>query len=180
MDTKRIFIGTFIDHTLFQPVMPEIIESFDGVSTGKWTEIENLHYTYKFLGNVDVAKIDEIQDSLKNYLKEYESVFQIGGMGAFPNPEVPRLIFARVFNQDKSVFYYFNGIEKAMIKLGFEKERRRFVPHVTLKRLKSFTPEFPEIMDKMKDISFGLMKSYKINLIESTLTPTGPIYNIRA
>ena len=73
METKRLFLGTFVDNTLFAPVYKTMIDDFSEVCTGKWTEIENLHFTYKFLGNVDVERIPEIRNAIRPILREFKS-----------------------------------------------------------------------------------------------------------
>jgi 2'-5' RNA ligase len=178
MAFKRLFIGTFIDNTLFKPYWDELQLEFNKVLKGKWTEIENLHFTYKFLGNVDEEKIPEIKRYIYRSLKEIDSTIKIGGLGYFPLKGEPQVLFSKIHNSDKSIFSHFNNIENGLKKIGFKPESKKFFPHITLIRIKSLSSEFNEIFQEHKDLQFGLMKSFKINLIESTLTQNGPIYKI--
>lgn len=180
MAIKRLFFGTFVDNTLFNGIMDELKDSFEPFLNGKWTEQENLHFTFKFLGNVEEERIEDIIRYTKRSLKEINSSLKIAGLGHFPMKSTPQLVFARVMNRDKSVSYHFNNIEKSMVKLGFPAEKRKFFPHITLLRVKGANEGYQEIIEKYKDVQFGYMKTYKVNLIESTLTQTGPIYNIIA
>lgn len=178
METKRLFLGTFVDNTLFAPVYKTMMDDFSEVCTGKWTEIENLHFTYKFLGNVDVEKIPEIRNAIRPILREFKSVISLKGMSCFPNPSRPRTLFVKLFNQEKNIFKSFNKIERDMTNLGFPKEKNKFQPHVSVLRIKTYTPEFLDVLNKYKDIRIGLMSTFKLNLIESKLTSEGPIYNV--
>jgi 2'-5' RNA ligase len=180
MATKRLFIATFLDSSLFEFIYPEIKEDFEPVAKGKWTELENLHFTYKFLGNVEEEKIDDIKGSLDKITGEYDSYFNIKGIGAFPlnDQQNPRILYAKVFNRDRSVFGFFNMIENEMEKLGFPRERKKFLPHVTLMRIKELNKDrFRETLEAHKDTAIGIMTSYKIRLVDSKLTNEGPIYS---
>jgi len=180
MAIKRLFFGTFIDNSLFNGILDELKDSFEPIMTGKWTEQNNLHFTYKFLGNVEEERIDDIVRFRKRSLNDINSTLKIAGIGQFPLSSKPQLIFARISNRDKSVGYHFNNIERSMVKLGFAAEKRKFFPHITLLRVKNSSEEYQDIMEKYREVQFGYMKTYRVNLIESTLTQTGPIYNIIA
>ena len=52
MKTHRLFLGTFIDQHIFKDIYDEIYNDFDGPEGGKWVEAQNLHFTYKFIGDV--------------------------------------------------------------------------------------------------------------------------------
>ncbi len=178
METKRLFLGTFVDNTLFSPVFNNIAEDFSKVCTGKWTELENLHFTYKFLGNVEVEKIPEIYTLLRPILREFKSVISIKGMGCFPNANKPRTLFVKIFNNERNIFKSFNKIDRDMESLGFPKEKNKFQPHVSLLRIKTYTPEFINVFNNYKEINIGLMSTFRLSLIESTLTNEGPIYKV--
>ncbi|MBE2188604.1 MAG: RNA 2',3'-cyclic phosphodiesterase [Desulfobulbaceae bacterium] len=180
MAVKRLFIGTFIDYTLFEPIYNEIVDELGEVVFGKWTEINNLHFTYKFLGNIEIDKIDSLIEGLGDILKQKESPLKIRGLGCFPTANKPRIVYARVFNPDNSVINSYHIIESRMKKLGFAPEIKHFVPHVTLMRVKSHLTGFSDKLKTYNNMPIGLMPSYKISLIESTLTNKGPNYNILA
>ena len=178
METKRLFLGTFVDNTLFAPVINNIVDDFSPVCTGKWTEIENLHFTYKFLGNVDVEKIPDIIGLLKPILREFKSVLTIKGIGCFPHPNNPKTLFVKVFNNERNIFKSFNKIERDMESLGIQKEKRKFQPHVSLLRIKKYDEKFIDVLNNYKDLNIGLMNKFKIHLVESKLTNEKPIYTI--
>jgi len=61
--------------------------------------------------------------------------------------------------------------------MGF-KEDRKFVPHLTVSRVKSSLNKksLLNVLDEYKDYEFGSDMITKINFKKSTLTPEGPIY----
>lgn len=179
MKTKRIFTGTFIDKKLFETAYPELLLNFSQASKGKWVELENLHFTYKFFGDVEIEQIEALRFAMIDVLGEYQNKLVIAGLGCFPNEKRPNVLFVKVQNEDGTLIKIFNQIEDIAEKFGFEREKRHFSPHVTLQRIK-FTNNnaFKEAFAKYKDIYIGEMLSFRVNLIESELRPTGPIYSI--
>jgi len=178
MQTKRLFVGTFIDTSIIEYYYPSFKEDFDTVSTGKWVELENLHFTYKFLGDVEYDKIEFIQDSLKDLLVRYNSKIILKGLNVFPNPAMPKVLFANIYNRDNKILNIFKEIEKRVISLGFDKEKRKFRPHLTLKRIKSNKRAFGQILSEYRNIEIGNMNTFSVSLIESELTYKGPIYKV--
>lgn len=176
---KRLFLGTFVKHENLENVYSEIQNDFSKVISGKWVERENLHFTYKFLGAVEESKIKDITSVLTPYLRVYESMLEFRGLGVFPHPKNPRLLWLGLYNPDRAVFEAAMGIDEEMSKIGFPPEKRKFLPHVTLVRIKrSLSTGFLDILREYKKIEAEPMKNFSINLIESKLTPEGPIYSI--
>jgi len=178
MSKKRLFIGTFIDTSLFEPLYKEIKEDFNNACTGKWVETENLHFTYKFLGDVEEKNIPEIKESIQDFLNTYNSSLTLKGLGTFPNPNRPGVLFAKIINPDNVIKDNQRLIDIELAKFGFEKEKRKYAPHLTLRRIKTSTSYFKDILFDYQNVNMGTMTKFSINLIESRLNNQGPVYNI--
>jgi 2'-5' RNA ligase len=177
MNTKRLFIGTFIDKSLFAEHLATVQKSFEGISKGKWTESDNLHFTYIFLGEVPVNEIPEMQDALKTQLISYDSKLIIRGLGVFPGLSNPRVMFSKIENPDKLVDKKQKEIERILFHFGFKPEQKQFKAHVTLQRIKfAQNLEFRKCISDYEDFEFGTMDKFSIDLIESRLTTSGPVY----
>lgn len=178
MSSKRLFIAAFVSRFLFERQYPVLNTAFNECASGKWTEIQNLHFTFKFLGNVPEEKIPEVADLISDKLVKYESVLKFNGLGVLMRNNKPDVLYARVFSPDKGVLLNFNEIESRLTNYGFKKEKGRFIPHVTLLRIKNSNDNFAEVMEANKGLYIGKQTNYKINLVASTLTQQGPIYEI--
>ncbi|MFC2129907.1 RNA 2',3'-cyclic phosphodiesterase [Bacteroidota bacterium] len=178
MSKKRLFIGTFIDTSLLESLYKEIKEDFNNACTGKWVETENLHFTYKFLGAVEENNIPEITESIRDFLKTYYSNLTLKDLGVFPNPNRPSVLFAKIFNPDNVITDNQKLIDIELAKFGFEKEKRKYTPHLTLRRIKTSTSYFKDILNDYRNIDIGTMTKFSINLVESRLTNQGPVYTI--
>lgn len=186
---KRIFIGTFIDESIFKnnsdannpdfKSYDSIIDDFKNVCCGKWVERENLHFTYKFLGDTEERLIPNIKLAMSEILCEHNFNVELTGLGVFPKPAKPNVLFAKLIDKDKKLKNLHNEIENTMKKFGFEAEERRFTPHLTLMRIKSsLQPDFQDILNKYKKMHFASLDLLKVYLIESKLYKTGPVYTI--
>lgn len=179
MQKQRLFIGTSIDKSLFEFIYDDIKDDFYNACAGKWVEPENLHFTFKFLGDVNADLTPKIKHALDAYLSTFDSELLFKGLGAFPNTKRPRVLFASFSNPGALVFQLHKNIDRRLQEFGFGKEKKPFNPHLTLRRIKSFNqPEFSGMIEKYREIDFGIMNSFSVDLIESKLTRTGPIYTI--
>jgi 2'-5' RNA ligase len=177
MAEKRLFIGTFVNRELFGDRYVDLHEDFSETCSGKWVEPSNLHFTYAFLGEVSESLIPEIKGALKDYLGHFNSELVINGLGVFPNPRSPRVLHAEVYNPDKTVFDAQKNISEILAGFGFEPEERKYTPHVTLCRIKTYrNPAFKDLLDSYRNFNIGKMPGFDINLIESRLRPEGPVY----
>lgn len=175
METKRLFIGTFINNSLFESKYKSIRNDFEQCCNGKWVEMSNLHFTYQFLGDVDTGNITEIRNSLKDFLINYDSKLIIKGLSALPKLNFPKVLYVKVENE--VVINIQKQVESVLISWGFQPENRAYTPHITLLRIKKFERnQFIETIEKYKDFEIGEMNNFSINIIESQLTKYGPIY----
>ncbi|OGU18269.1 MAG: 2'-5' RNA ligase [Ignavibacteria bacterium GWB2_35_12] len=177
METKRLFIGTFVAPSLFESKFKSVQYDFDTCCSGKWVELNNLHFTYQFLGNVETSQIDEFRNSLKDYLIDYQSKLSIKGLSVLPKPNFPKVLYMKIQNDDGIVLSAQKKMENILVSHGYKPEKRAFTPHVTLLRIKQFERNrFIETITKYQDFEIGIMDSFRIDMIESQLTKYGPIY----
>ena len=144
----------------------------------KWVKPENIHLTLKFLGDVELDKIDQIKTIL-NGLVEKINTFEIKfqKLGAFPGTKRPKTIWIGSNDKNSELQALVASLEENMEKTGFKKENRDFWPHLTLGRVRS-QKNIAVLADKLftHAIEEITIKVDHIVLIKSTLTPKGPIY----
>jgi RNA 2',3'-cyclic 3'-phosphodiesterase len=110
-----------------------------GLPGARWVEPEDYHITLRFIGDVEEPMADEIADSLRRVSRP---PFQLAlkGLAAFGSRK-PHAVYAMA--ERTRVLSELQGEhERLMQRIGLEPERRKFVPHVTLARLRgSSQPE---------------------------------------
>lgn len=180
MAQKRLFIGTFFNNSVILDHYDKIKQDFEKGIQGKWVEPHNLHMTYKFLGNVDEEKIPDVQEALKEVLIEYESKVNFTGINSFPPQKKPNTLFVKMFTEGREMIDAFKFIEKVATEdFKFKKERDKFIPHVTLCRVKeSHPPKFKALMSRYFRYPMGSEEKFSIKLIQSVLNHEGPTYTV--
>ncbi|MBU1076910.1 MAG: RNA 2',3'-cyclic phosphodiesterase [Spirochaetes bacterium] len=183
----RIFIA--ID--LPDQVKDEIENSYKNISSDKkirirWIPKKNLHMTLKFLGAVSEKQIEKICETLKDLKLNMDSELFTHSYGLFPLKGIPKIFWVSFKENNKNELSdLFEMIEQSLEPLGFQKEKRRFVPHVTIARLKisgnSELKDFHRVMEryneKFKSISKQSFPVKKITLFKSELQPGGAVYS---
>ena len=146
----------------------------------KWVKPENIHLTLKFLGNVTDEQIEKVKNTLKKIASDIQSYqIHLAEIGAFPKLSYPRVIWVGMDEGAEECKALAKSTEDAMEKLGFEKEKRSFSPHLTLGRVRSAKNRQPLIKTVEKEKNFSSSSKLlveEIVLFKSTLTPKGPIY----
>lgn len=144
----------------------------------RWTRLDNIHLTLKFLGNIEEDKADTIAEKIKGACKG-RSGFKIGitGTGVFPNDRSPRVLWAGIDLNDEIIALH-EKIEDAMASVGFEREKRRFSPHLTLGRFRSPGGKQAALdkLDSYREKIFGIMDVNSVLLMRSDLGPGGAKY----
>ena len=159
---------TFIAIEIPEDIKKEIIKVQNSLPEfkGKKTEVENLHLTLKFLGEVEEKKLEEIKKRLgKIKLKSFES--EIKEIGMFSD----RIIWLRITNCEelqKQIDEKLKGL--------FEGEER-FMGHLTIARIKELKDR-KKFLTELKKIKIPEMRFYieNFNLKKSNLSKKGPVY----
>lgn len=150
----------------------------------KWVETENLHLTLKFLGEIPEQTITKVQPILRavgNGQKPFD--IAVAGLGMYPHAKRPRVVWLGVEGVDPLISLH-NELESELAKIGLQKESRPYNPHLTLARVRQRTSretaaKVGDILSGFKVDSLGRFTVSDIHLIESQLTPQGPIYTTR-
>ena len=140
----------------------------------KPVELHNMHFTVQFLGEVSEEMIRKISDTLSSI--EF-SAFSISfaGIGVFPNPNSPRVIWIGVTDGINELEKLAEMIRSKLSHIGFSPDKK-FKPHVTIFRVKNKIEGLPDKLEKFSSYSFGKQLISEIKLKKSELTPNGPVY----
>ena len=105
-----------------------------GLPGARWIDVENYHMTLRFIGDVDNRTADEIVDRLDR-IDRPEFQIRLDGIGSFGSKK-PHSVWAGVTPSPE--MYALQGeIERICQRIGLPPDPRKFMPHVTLARLKS-------------------------------------------
>lgn len=174
----RLFIGVAIPEELKQKLLP-IQKQTEGLSDIKLVEPENLHFSLKFLGEVNEDRLNEIREVLTSIAARFSHfALTVAGLGAFPSMDLARILWTGCSTGAKELEALAGLIDSELSKIGFQAEERPFRAHLTLGRIRLVenNPELQKFIFENKKTEFSSFKVSKVSLIESKLSPAGPIY----
>lgn len=143
----------------------------------RWTRPDGMHLTLKFLGEISEAQLTQVCAVLAALGPLDAFDVEIKSFGFFPDARRPRVFWAGV-EGGAALEGLAGRVEAALEKLGFERERRAFNPHLTLARFKTPRPQpaLVEAIESLKESSFGRFAVSEFFLYESRLLPEGARY----
>ena len=119
----------------------------------RWTELENLHITTKFIGEWPEARLAEMKTALHGVQQAEPIRISVRGVGWFPDLRRPHVFWAGV-EGGEPLANLAQATEKAVAALGVPVETRSYSPHLTLARVKYVVP-FEDLIESAGDPSFG-------------------------
>lgn len=103
----------------------------------RWTPVEQLHITVRFLGDVDPPGVAGVGERLAEAARECGPFdLPLGGVGAFPSMRRPRVVWLGA-GPSPGITALRSSVETAVGECGFKAEERPFRPHITLGRVRS-------------------------------------------
>lgn len=170
----RVFVAIEIENNDIINSIKEFQEKIN--IDAKPVELENLHFTLQFLGEI----LDEITQKIIQSLKTIEfSSFDVNlkEIGAFPKPKFPRVVWIGTDEIGGNMLIQLSKkVEKVLEPLGFFSDKP-FKPHITVFRIKKKIGDISVELENHKMLNFGIQRVSNIKLKKSILTTSGPIYS---
>lgn len=190
----RVFIAiefsqVLHDHLhLLQRHLAEALGQTTGAAAAlRWTSIENIHLTLRFLGDSSAEQIQQISSGLSELAPTHGGFgLTLVGIGCFPNMRRPNIVWVGVGGQLRELTDLQRPIEQLARAAGFAAEERPFSPHLTIGRARKDAS--PAQLGQMGRILQGAAASApitrwhatvdvrSITLMQSDLRPAGAIY----
>jgi len=142
----------------------------------KWESREKLHLTLKFLGDTQKELIDTYISAIEKISKKYNSLdLSFSRFGVFRKENKPKIFWVGM-NENRKLNELVSEIETTFSGFGFNKENRRFQPHLTLLRFRGY--EDSEKILSLTEVNLPIIKftSDKITFYESKLLPNASVY----
>jgi 2'-5' RNA ligase len=148
----------------------------------KWVDPEGIHLTLKFLGNIPAERVTEMTEAMKKATQGISPFhLEISGLGAFPSLKQPRVFWVGISGELDKLSGLQQNIDSALAALGFAREERPFVAHLTLARIRegasaSERGGFGELVGTATFEDKYPIEVEAVRLMRSQLTPAGAIY----
>jgi len=134
----RAFLSLNLEEPLkikIDEIQKELQNSLSGHKI-KWENPEKFHLTIRFLGDLDENQLNEIMEGLEKSQFGFERLdFHSDGIGFFPNPGRPNVIFVGLKEDGNNSGKLVDEIDKVITKSGIKPDKK-FVAHITLGRFR--------------------------------------------
>jgi 2'-5' RNA ligase len=155
----------------------EIMKKFKG--TVRWAKRDNMHVTLHFFDKIAEKTIHSLNFPLRTLAEKSQPFhLKINSLGAFPNRNNPRVIWAglKYVDEKDTLGMFYAGLCNLIKEAGLPAGKRPYRPHITLGRVKKKHPlRLPESLfaDRPGCSPFWVRE---VVFYRSELTPKGPIY----
>jgi RNA 2',3'-cyclic 3'-phosphodiesterase len=144
----------------------------------RWTRREQFHLTLRFLGDVEAARVEGLGEAMRGACRGFTPLrLRAEGIGCFPDLRYPRVLWTGVRDETEQLTRLQAAVELASRDFTTEAKEEHFTGHVTLARIKGIKrPEAEALavaVEGMKARLLGQWTAYKVELIQSELSPQG-------
>lgn len=148
-----------------------------GVPGARWVTPENMHVTLRFIGEVDGGTFQDIAEALGD-IEAPAFEIELEGIGFFGTGKTPRSIHVNIA-RNPAVTHLRDKIESRLVRMGLAREERKFIPHVTLARLKGTHSErIGAYITHNNLFRAGPVPVEHFTLFSSFTSHNGPIYRV--
>jgi RNA 2',3'-cyclic 3'-phosphodiesterase len=147
----------------------------------RWVRPESMHVTLKFIGHAvadgDVQKLAELRAALSTVRSSGTVQLQFRGIGFFPNEHRPRVVWCGI-QASPNLAQITAEIDGVLEPLGIPREKRDFVPHLTLARIEPprRVDALARAAEELQSANFGSARETEFFLFESKLKRSGAEY----
>ena len=132
-----------------------------------WVPRERLHFTVRFIGSVDDARVPALQEALAAPLPVPAFDAAVHGVGVFPDRRPPRVIWAALRSGTAEMVALARAVNQRIGRLvGSDPEELR--PHLTLARVKDPRGlRSTALFAGLEDVALGVTRVEAVTLFES-------------
>ena len=168
----RLFVALPIPDAVARPMM--LLQG--GVPGARWQTREQMHLTLRFIGEVDGRDARALDDALAGIdVPAFE--LQLHGVGQFGNKQ-PHALWAGL-RKNEMLEHLQRKVDNAIRKVGQPQDAHKFLPHVTLARLRH--PDLDKLREWLTAHALFTSTEFTVNrfcLYSSKLTSDGSVYRV--
>lgn len=146
----------------------------------RWVRPENIHLTLKFLGETIVESLNHITGGMDRVGEDNPPFdLTLDKLGCFPNPRRSRIVWVSIKGDLDSLQLLQKTIDQMLNPIGWELDKRKFHPHLTLGRVKNSQQVAGSQLPWGSQVQPVTFPVDSLTLYESVLKSSGAVYSIR-
>lgn len=177
LEKIRVFLSIDIEDESLLSQVSRIQSRLDQEAAKlKLVEKDSIHFTLRFFGDTSLSRIEEMRNLLGT-LEITPFTILIEGVGAFPSPRRPNVIWIGVSQNSQQIIELKARIDTLLVSLGYPPEKG-FKAHATIARVRAVKDRERTLrnLESLVRESIGTMTVYSFRMTKSTLKPSGPVY----
>jgi len=172
----RVFLGTPMEAT---PALEGLLADLEASGADlKVVPAENLHVTYKFLGETDASQVAVLTEALREAAFPPAFDVEVHDVGVFPDWNNMRILWVGVADEEGMLAKVARTIEETTAQLGWSREDRAFTAHATVARTRSSRglEHAKRVMEGARGKRFGTLRVDHVAVVQSILSSEGATY----
>lgn len=143
----------------------------------KWSPLDNLHITTKFIGEWPEQRLQEIHDALAHLAPREPFEISLRDIGWYPNERAPRVLRVDV-HAGPELSALVEQLEERLAGIGLPRETRPFAPHLTLARIKHPAPlqALRQKVERLQPVDLGSFTVAHFSLFRSDPGSNASVY----
>lgn len=175
----RLFTGLAIAAPVIAR-LDDMLERLRPLARVKWSPLENLHITTKFIGEWPEPRLGELRSALSAIDPPGAIDIEISGFDFFPNARRPKIFVAKV-HAPAGLRELARQTEETLERLGYAREEREYSPHLTLARFgDADTRALRREIDELGQPQFGAWRADQFHLYRSQTGGSNSVYTVLA
>jgi 2'-5' RNA ligase len=169
----------FVAIDLPENIRDRLLSLCYGLQGARWLDGSRLHLTLRFIGEVDGGRFRDVQDALATVATPPFEL-TVKGVGFFPPRNRPESLWAGIDKSD-ALTHLQKRVESVLTRAGLPVERRKFMPHIQLAKVKDCTPA--DIAGFLRDcalLRLGPFEVIEFCLYSSFLSSEKALHEIEA
>lgn len=177
--TRRIFIALSVPDQVKRELKlaQEELKKKNQHLRVTWSDPKSAHITLVFMGEIGESELEKTKEILKLQTSQQVSFkFLLQNVDAFPNVFHAKTVIIKAEDIGQKCAVFQRRLLNAMVNAGLPTDLKIWRPHLTLGRKKSQDGNIKGSQDVLVEgVSWSVND---VQLLESVLTPTGPVYEV--
>ncbi len=176
----RLFIAVEIEDRSVLSRILEVRNQIMGLGIdAKPVEVENIHLTLRFLGDVEENLIPSIERAMEPLASIPPFKMRVRGVGVFPDLRSPRVVWVGVGEGSEILRSMRSILDRGLRGLKIYENEHGFTPHITIARVRGGAniDRLSRYVEENMDLDLGFSSVTRVVLKRSVLTFRGPIYS---